>query len=540
MEPTAQGVLSKTPLAHLIVYCLDKKLRGSLVLRPEGNDDNAAADVLTLVEGWPAKVRIVDPVEHLGRVLLELGAIDDAAYNESLMALAQGGLQGQALLERGRIDATTLERALRTQIARKVGHLFGRPASTRYAYYEGADFLKRYGGPELYPVDPTPAVFASIRANPSMAHADHAVERVAQLALRVKVHADLSRLELTRSETELVALLRQHPMTPAQIESMGILDARGSKLLTYGLLLMKMIEPVGSSTLAPPAAVTMAPAAARSVAPPGAVTLAPAAARMQSSVPPRVTEQARRAEILAKARAIGIENHFEVLGLSSAASLDEARLAYFSLVKGWHPDRLPAELADLRDEVARIFGRMVEAYQTLSDPQRRAAYLEHAGTALGSPQDRVQVAQAVEANNALQKGELLLASGQFAEAEPYVLRAIEMAKDDPDNVALWCWLQANKPDRREAIRFDDLLARLERALNDNPKSERARFYRGMVLKLAGRVGEAIRDFREVAERNPRHTEAVREVRLYTMRHERDRRNKDEATGSLLGKFAKKK
>ena len=50
MEPTAQGVLAKTPLAHLIVYCLEKKLRGTLVLRPEGNDDNNAADVVALVE----------------------------------------------------------------------------------------------------------------------------------------------------------------------------------------------------------------------------------------------------------------------------------------------------------------------------------------------------------------------------------------------------------------------------------------------------------------------------------------------------------
>ena len=72
------------------------------------------------------------------------------------------------------------------------------------------------------------------------------------------------------------------------------------------------------------------------------------------------------------------------------------------------------------------------------------------------------------------------------------------------------------------------------------KNERARFYRGMILKLLGRMGEAIRDFREVAEANPRHTDAVREVRLYSMRHDRDRRNKDEGTGSLLGKFMKKK
>ena len=87
MEPTAQGVLAKTPLAHLIVYCLERKLRGALILRPDGNDDNAAADVVTFVDGWPAKIKITDSIEHLGRILLELGAIDDVAYNESLNRL---------------------------------------------------------------------------------------------------------------------------------------------------------------------------------------------------------------------------------------------------------------------------------------------------------------------------------------------------------------------------------------------------------------------------------------------------------------------
>ena len=146
----------------------------------------------------------------------------------------------------------------------------------------------------------------------------------------------------------------------------------------------------------------------------------------------------------------------------------------------------------------------------------------------------------MEASNSFQKADFYVQKGQLAEAEQYANKAFEIEPGDADHVAIWCWIQANKPDRRESARFDDLVTRLEKALIDNPKNERARFYRGMLLKLAGRMGEAIRDFREVAEANPRNTEAVREVRLYTMRHERDRRNKDEGSGSLLGKFMKKK
>lgn len=528
MEATAQGVLAKTPLAHLIVYCLEKRLKGTLILRPEDNDDNAAADVVALVDGFPAKLKISDQVEHLGRILLELGAIDDIAYNQSLMALGQNqGLQGQILMNMGKIDAATLERGLRAQISRKLGLLFTRPATTRYAYYDGADFLQRYGGPELYPVDPTPVIFASIRSNPSMAHADATIERVSSMALRIKPGADPGKLDLTRAEAELVAKLRASPMTPAQLAAAG--DARTAKLLTYGLILLKLVEPVERpAAAAAPAPRTPVPA------PVAAPTPAPAAPAAPAGDPQR------RAEIVGKARAIDGENYFQILGIAHEAPAEEAKNAYFQLAKRWHPDRLPADLIDLKDEVARVFALMAEAYQALTDGERRVRYLEQIRGGGGTPQDQQEVARVMEASNAFQKADFYVQKGQLAEAEQFANKAYEIEPGDADHVAVWCWIQANKPERRESARFDDLVPKLEKALIDNPKNERARFYRGMLLKLAGRMGEAIRDFREVAEANPRHTEAVREVRLYTMRHERDRKNKDEGSGSLLGKFMKKK
>jgi len=531
MEPTAQGVLAKTPLAHLIVYCLERKLRGALILRPEGNDDNSVADVLTLVDGWPAKIRIPDSIEHLGRILLELGAIDDLAYNESLMALGQGqALQGQILLAKRKIDPPTLERGLRTQITRKLGHLFSRAPTTRYAYYDGVDFLQRYGGPELYPVDPTPVVFASIRSNPSMPHADAAIERVSSMPLRVRAGVDPSKLDLSRAESELLSMLRASPMTPAQLASAGVADPRTTKLFTYGLLLLKMIEPAEAAARAP----KPAPATAPTVAAPAAAAPPPAPAAAKGGDPQR------RAEIVAKAKAIETENYFDILGIAKDSTADDAKNAYFQLVKRWHPDRLPTDLADLREDVGRVFSLMAEAYQALTDPERRARYLEQLKGGGGTPQDQEEVARVMEATNAFQKADFFVGKGNLAEAEAYANKAYELEPGDADHVALWCWLQANKPERRDSGKYEDLLEKLERALHDNPRNERARFYRGMLLKMAGRMGEAIRDFREIAENNPRHTDAVREVRLYTMRSDRDRRNKDDGSGSLLGKFMKKK
>jgi curved DNA-binding protein CbpA len=568
MEPTASGVLAKTPLAHLVVYCLDKRLRGTLVLRAEGEDDPQAADYVTLVDGLPAKIRVAEPIEHLGRILVELGSIDDATYNESLMKLAGGGLHGQILLESGKIDAASLERALRAQIARKLGHLFSRAASTTYAYYDGVDFLGRYGGPELFPVDPLPTVWAGIRSRPSQAHLDAAVERVIDAPLRVKSGADLSRFDFSRTEREVIERVRQGPISPNELIRAG-LDGRTTRLVTYAMLLLKQIEPAQrapggqSQQNIPPVKVTPAPAPVAPAATPAARgnSTEQLIASVTRSIPP-VPEpdsaqheitlgakptaastpelDARRREIVERAAGIAKLNFFQILGLGEAASAEEAKAAYFQLVKRWHPDRLPPELADLRDEVARVFALIAEAYQTLSDAERRVRYVQLLRDGGGTQEDQHAVQRALEAAGAFQKADFYVGKGNFAEAEVHANHAFELDPKEPDHVAVWAWVQANKPERRDAGKYDDLLKLLDQALADAPRNERARYIRGMILKAAGRMGDAMRDFREIAEQNPRHVDAVREVRLYSMRHERERRTKDEGSGSLLGRFMKKK
>ena len=90
-------------------------------------------------------------------------------------------------------------------------------------------------------------------------------------------------------------------------------------------------------------------------------------------------------------------------------------------------------------------------------------------------------------------------------------------------------------------KYDDLILKLDRAILDVPSSDRARFYRGMVLKLAGRLEAAIKDFREVTAMNPKNVDAAREVRIYNMRNDNASKTKaKEESSGLLGRFLKKK
>jgi tetratricopeptide (TPR) repeat protein len=65
--------------------------------------------------------------------------------------------------------------------------------------------------------------------------------------------------------------------------------------------------------------------------------------------------------------------YFELLDIPRDADSKQIKRAYFSLSKVYHPDRyFRANLGDYSDHLERIFRKLVEAYELLSDPTTRA------------------------------------------------------------------------------------------------------------------------------------------------------------------------
>jgi len=123
-----------------------------------------------------------------------------------------------------------------------------------------------------------------------------------------------------------------------------------------------------------------------------------------------------------------------MLGVKIDADPQTIQAAYFGLAKLWHSDRLPPELADVKTAAAKVFSRMSEAFEALSDPVRRKRYVEVMKGGGGTPEEADKIQQIIDAATDFQRAEIFLKKRDAANAEIYATRAF---KNDPSRRTTW-------------------------------------------------------------------------------------------------------
>ena len=245
---------------------------------------------------------------------------------------------------------------------------------------------------------------------------------------------------------------------------------------------------------------------------------------------------ARTKELRESAQKLLALDHFSALGVGRTASPDEVKKAFIEAVKAWHPDRVPLGLEELRPLFAKIFARLELARATVSDPQRRARYIEDLAKPTGGAATATDMASA-EATLEFRKAEGMLKKHDPVQAEAHLRRAVQMAPGNVEYQVLLVWLQA-KPNSTVG-RLRELVTDLDRLLDRDPQSERAYFYRAQLKKRLDLVKEAMADFARAADLNPNNVDAVREVRLYKMRQEKAAPAAAAPEGEGVGGFFRK-
>jgi len=260
---------------------------------------------------------------------------------------------------------------------------------------------------------------------------------------------------------------------------------------------------------------------------------------VRPSAPQRGTAISR-AEIEERHELIDDQNFFEILDITRDATPDAIESTYFKAAKLWHPDRLPADLADLKPAISKIFARISEAYKTLSDDQKRSEYTRLVAEGGGTAREQEMVARVVDSAMLFQKAEVMFKKGNVATAESLIKQAVEADPDQPEYRALYAWIQAARvgtpaqlADGERTNHYRKQIQMLDEVIKSEPAFERALFYRAELLKRSGFTEKAMRDYRKAAKINPRNIDAARMVRLHERRQKR--RTSTGILGRLFGK-----
>lgn len=550
--PSATGTLSRRPFPHLLVYMLDRTLDGSIRLVAGDGSEH----VIYFSRGLPAKARTAYSTAHLGRVLLELGFIDQATLDSTLVTLAQSRqLHGQILLSLGKIDRAQLVAGLKEQTMRRLVHMFeSLDVATSYSFYSQVNLIDDFGGPELTPVDTLRVLWAGMRARPDQSDVNVTLARVSTAPLHVRSAAqDLVRFGFGKDELDAIEVMRVRPMPLSEIVGLGLLSERTLKLMLYLLLITRHLDlgkherpPVGAEPSSPMPSAGAATTAATDddeEVPSSRRTTALARIKMKSVLASTgtrlpIAEQDRAADakleglremIRSRAETIQHEDFFTVLRVDKDTQPDALQSAYFSLAKQFHPDSLPPALSDTRPLAEKCFNRISDAFQTLSDPDRRATYTALLNEAKADPEEQEKVRRIVDATIDFQKADVLVRKRDMAQALEHAKRAYDGDPDQPDYAALYAWVLAAQPEREKTKDFTEPLRLLNQAAERGPRCERAFFYRAMLLQRIGKIEASIRDFRTVVEINPRNIDAARAIRLHEMRRSSPSKGKEAPT-----------
>lgn len=503
-EPVATGTLAKTPFAHLLLYLEQKALSGTLAIWPDVmNESDRRQDRILFLKGRAVAGRLMEPAASLREGMLRLFERRDAPY---------------AFYESNLLGASTEDR------------LNGR-------------------------VDPYALINESLRFGARGEVVDAVVNRIGKARLRVAQNVDFSRFELQGAERALVDLLLADPVGLEELESSGIMPPQAARRLVYLLLITKSLAPYDGPAASSggdesahhePGATehsaedTGEPAPLSSGVGP---SKSPAArlARLAdlpsppADLTPELTE--RWTKIVARARLIENQNYFEMLGLDKKAAGPEIKNEFFKLAKDFHPDRLPPELAPLRGCVEVIFGYLNEAYKTLDDEEQRAAYLRTVREGGGTPAAERMMQQILDSAIAYERVQVFARKRQFDEALELIQQILSVTKDEPDYLAMYAYLLMNKFPSNEAP-ITKIMESLDRALELHPEHERAHECKAKMLQRLGRPAEALKHFKRVAAINPNNVDAVREVRIATMRESQEKSSARSTAVGFIGRLLK--
>jgi curved DNA-binding protein CbpA len=236
---------------------------------------------------------------------------------------------------------------------------------------------------------------------------------------------------------------------------------------------------------------------------------APAAARPHPATPPAAPPPAAfpgaaelEGEMLLRHADLYACDLYQVLGVSQGAPTDAIRHAYYELARRFHPDKFRDDA--LKAKAEQVFGRITEAYSTLSVQEARGRYDGERASRDHRPAEK-QNDTGVLARENFRRGKEEMEHGRFNEALAFLMHACEQ---DPSRAEYFEYLgatQAKNPRLRRQAE-ESLL----RSLALSPTNAGPYVHLGGLYERSGNPDKAREMYRKALEWDPEN-EAARQA-----------------------------
>ncbi len=201
-----------------------------------------------------------------------------------------------------------------------------------------------------------------------------------------------------------------------------------------------------------------------------------------------------------------VQTHYQILGVEPKADFAKIKNAYFDLAKKYHPDHftgLPDP--DIRDKANHIFSLVNQAYDVLSNTDKRRNYDESL-TRTGSKFGKVEENLSERAVMLYKKAMTLYKSGKFWEASHLLEEAVRIKKDSSEYLLLLGLSQMEIPDLRHAAQ-----ANLIRASELAPYNPEPQYGLGCLFMEEKMYTRAENFFRKAISIDPQHKRAIKKI-----------------------------
>jgi len=205
------------------------------------------------------------------------------------------------------------------------------------------------------------------------------------------------------------------------------------------------------------------------------------------------------AEVLEMKQGLASKDYYQILGVDPKASDEDIKKAYFQLARKFHPDRFDRQIShSYREQIDEVFNAVTNAYRTLSDKEKRAAYDKST-----APVQVEDVGKRAELR--FRQARVLASQERYQEAIILLEEAVRLRKK-ADYYLLLAQLEMKTPSLSRKAEQDFL-----NAVAMEPWKADGHVGLGLLYKNEGLTIRAIRSFKKAAEIDPENKQARAEL-----------------------------